>query len=456
MSKPTLYIIAGSANSHGALTLNAEAKLDYEIKPLDVMQGETRTPEFLAKNPYHGCPTLGDGDFHLWESNAILRYMADSNKLTDWYPTDLKTRAKVDQFLDFRQSTYYTHVSKSTYKHLGFGAGGGSDAPASARECLEGIAKHYLSAGKFIGGQEKPTIADLSFRPTLKLFLAIPGGFEFPSAIKEYIARFDKACPSYLNVWKPLEGYLAFLKGQQADEKKEDGLTLYYWPARGAMEPTRSMLALDNKLPGAGYTDHRAPWEIDLGSMNCGRVPLMKHNGEYIGQTAAIERYVAQVSGCFGVNDIEAAKIDSISQTVKEMKGAYLRLASYPGPHAEKDEKKRKELLDTWFDTPAPEGTKKEDMAKRMVRWWLRNIEAVVGGDGFAVGNKLSMADALLYNVLGEFDPLADDVDASAYVFGNKARTDQLVAEYPKVAKIVANFAAAPGVKKYLETRGKQ
>jgi glutathione S-transferase len=45
--------------------------------PADAQKGETRSAEFLAKNPFHCCPTLETGgeEHTVWESNAVLRYL---------------------------------------------------------------------------------------------------------------------------------------------------------------------------------------------------------------------------------------------------------------------------------------------------------------------------------------------------------------------------------------------
>ncbi len=54
-----------------------ELGLDYTFRALNAMQGELRSPEFLALNPGGKVPTLVDGDFVLTESGAIVAYLAD-------------------------------------------------------------------------------------------------------------------------------------------------------------------------------------------------------------------------------------------------------------------------------------------------------------------------------------------------------------------------------------------
>jgi len=59
------------------------------------------TPEYLAKNPMGLVPTMEDGDFVLWESNAIVRYLADVAGKAPWQPADAKGRGLASQWMDW-------------------------------------------------------------------------------------------------------------------------------------------------------------------------------------------------------------------------------------------------------------------------------------------------------------------------------------------------------------------
>jgi glutathione S-transferase len=213
----TVYTLGASANSIGIRTLVQECKLDdVTEKVLDVQKGETRTPEFIKKNPFHCCPTLEDGDLIVWESNAILRYVAAKYKLEAWYPTDLQQRAKVDQVLDYRQTSLYSHLAKTCYPGLGFG--GDKDAvegaiPGLVKE-LEAFASYYLKDGKFARGFEQPTIADLAIIPALHFTKVLGDKFKYPDEVQAYVDRFDKAVATYAGARAPLDGYLAYLASQ--------------------------------------------------------------------------------------------------------------------------------------------------------------------------------------------------------------------------------------------------
>ncbi|MFG6412809.1 glutathione S-transferase family protein [Roseateles sp. DC23W] len=59
-------------------------------------------PEFLALNPNALVPVLIDGDFTLWESNSICRYLAAKTGATPLLPADPKARARVEQWMDWQ------------------------------------------------------------------------------------------------------------------------------------------------------------------------------------------------------------------------------------------------------------------------------------------------------------------------------------------------------------------
>jgi glutathione S-transferase len=91
----------------------AEARMAYELVPVDLDKGENKTPEFLKLNPHGKVPVLLDGDFALPESNAILWYIAETNPDSDLVPYNDATpptrhaRARIHQWLDFAQTTLY-------------------------------------------------------------------------------------------------------------------------------------------------------------------------------------------------------------------------------------------------------------------------------------------------------------------------------------------------------------
>lgn len=79
-----------------------ELQAPYEFVLLDMKAGEHRQPEFLALNPMGKVPTVTEGEFKLWESGAILLYLAEKyNQL----PSNLEQRSQVYQWILFGNST---------------------------------------------------------------------------------------------------------------------------------------------------------------------------------------------------------------------------------------------------------------------------------------------------------------------------------------------------------------
>jgi glutathione S-transferase len=69
--------------------------------------GVVNTPEFLRLNPNGLVPTIDDEGFVLWESNAILRYLAAKHAAGTLWPTDVKDRALADRWLDWANTTLW-------------------------------------------------------------------------------------------------------------------------------------------------------------------------------------------------------------------------------------------------------------------------------------------------------------------------------------------------------------
>ena len=71
-----LYGFAGSPRTWKVRALASHLGIPLEFEHLDFANGENRTPEYLALNPTGRTPTLVDDDFVLWESDAIMQYLA--------------------------------------------------------------------------------------------------------------------------------------------------------------------------------------------------------------------------------------------------------------------------------------------------------------------------------------------------------------------------------------------
>jgi glutathione S-transferase len=95
-----------SSNVRKALWIAQELDLPYESLNAGGEFGINDQPEYLAKNPNGVVPMIEDGDFVLWESNAIVRYLAAQyGGDTNLYHQDPQTRASADKWMDWTTST---------------------------------------------------------------------------------------------------------------------------------------------------------------------------------------------------------------------------------------------------------------------------------------------------------------------------------------------------------------
>src|SRR5215467_7759731 len=95
----TLYELQPSPHARKVRLLAAELGIEINKVPVDPRIGETRTPEFLAKNPNGRVPTLEEDGFVLWESPAILKYLAGKRPDRGLCGgSDAKLRALIDQW----------------------------------------------------------------------------------------------------------------------------------------------------------------------------------------------------------------------------------------------------------------------------------------------------------------------------------------------------------------------
>ncbi len=81
-----------------------ELGLDWRQEDWGAGFRDTHVDEFRALNPNAMVPVLLDGDFVLWESNSIIRYLANRQGDEALYPREARARARVDQWLDWQAS----------------------------------------------------------------------------------------------------------------------------------------------------------------------------------------------------------------------------------------------------------------------------------------------------------------------------------------------------------------
>ena len=172
-------------------------------------------------------------------------------------------------------------------------------------------------------------------------------------------------------------------------------MKLTYFNVRGLAETSRILLAIG----GEEYEDFRYPLEVVdmtkhemvkkefdqdklegklVSSLN--KVPFLDVEGVIIPQSKAIERYLARRFNLMGDTDLQSAQIDSICECVRDFKDTY--------QYVRKAENKV-EATNQWF-------------TKTLVEK-LSLLENLVDGNGFTVGETLSLSDVVLYAFITQF-----------------------------------------------------
>jgi glutathione S-transferase len=99
-----------SVNVQKALWCCEEIDLRYNRIDAGAAFGVVNTPEYRSLNPNGLVPTIDDDGFVLWESNAVVRYLATKHSEGSLWPRDLATRASADRWMDWQQTTFWPAI----------------------------------------------------------------------------------------------------------------------------------------------------------------------------------------------------------------------------------------------------------------------------------------------------------------------------------------------------------
>ena len=108
-----LYDFLPSGNSYKIRLLLSLLEIPFQRIDINILNGETRTPEFLQKSPNGKIPLLEiDPDKFLAESNAILYYLSQD---TEYFPQDKYVQAQIMQWLFFEQYSHEPNIATARY-----------------------------------------------------------------------------------------------------------------------------------------------------------------------------------------------------------------------------------------------------------------------------------------------------------------------------------------------------
>lgn len=192
---------ATSINVRKVLWTCAELAIPFEQENWGAGFKSTADPDFLALNPNAMVPVIQDGDFTLWESNAIIRYLAASYGGEAPYPLPARARARVDQWMDWQASDLnrsWIFAFLSLVRHLP----SHQNAQALAAGCADwsrhmAILDRRLSAtGAYVAG-EAFSLADIPIGLSVNRWFETPLAHPHLPHVSAYYERLS-ARPGFL------------------------------------------------------------------------------------------------------------------------------------------------------------------------------------------------------------------------------------------------------------------
>jgi len=201
----TLYSMQRSGNSYKVRLALAQLDIPYRKVEIDILQGESRTPEFLAMNPSGHVPLLEVSPRrYLGESNAILWFVADGTELA---PADPVERAEAMQWMFFEQHSLEPNIG-AAYFWLALIKGGRELQSHALEDWMEngyralGVMETHLTRHRFFVGDHF-TIADIA----LYAYTHVADQCDFDlsrfPAVRAWLARVAEE-PGYISMtWQP-------------------------------------------------------------------------------------------------------------------------------------------------------------------------------------------------------------------------------------------------------------
>jgi glutathione S-transferase len=190
-----LYRTPKSGHAHRVELFLSLLSLPYELVDVDMRGGQNRTPEYLAMNPFGQVPVIDDNGLVLYDSNAILVYLARSYGDERWMPTDVLGQAKVQQWFSLAAGPIFNGPCAARLVKL-FGAPIDLERAKSIADKLFATLEPMFAKRAFaLGGS--PTVADVAAYSYIAH--APEGGLDlgpYP-ALRAWLARIE-ALPGFV------------------------------------------------------------------------------------------------------------------------------------------------------------------------------------------------------------------------------------------------------------------
>jgi len=178
----------------------------FERVHVDYFKAEQKEPAYTALNPNASVPAMKDGDFVLWESNAILQYAADKLGRDSAYPRELRARADINRWLLWESSSWfpscYVFLVENCVKPL-LGAEPDPavlEAQLAQFHKLAGILDTRLARQTWIAG-DHPTIADIVLAAPMHLHAEQRLPLADHPHLRRWMIENVEALPSWQKTW---------------------------------------------------------------------------------------------------------------------------------------------------------------------------------------------------------------------------------------------------------------
>lgn len=160
----------------------AEKNVDYELEEIDIFADSGPPAEYLAHNPFGTIPCLMHGDFCLYETGAISRYVDETFPGNALQPSTSARRARMNQIISILDCYTYRPMVWDVYVQRIVVTGGGGQADeslvAAALPTLEKVLQQLnllRDDYEFLAG-DSISLADLHAYPMLRYFIEAPEG----------------------------------------------------------------------------------------------------------------------------------------------------------------------------------------------------------------------------------------------------------------------------------------
>ncbi len=197
-----LYGHPKSPNVTAVLAVAHELAIDLEFQEVNLPGGEQKQSAFLRLNPNGKVPVLEDGDFVLWESGAIMQYLASMKPGNSLWPADDRTRADITRWQMWRFGDWGAGGSMVIWENLikKLLSGGEPDSTLvmKGEELFRNgasVLNNHLNQREFLVGS-RPTLADFS--------VAVP--LVYGTAARLPLDNFPKILRWYARI-KKIEGW---------------------------------------------------------------------------------------------------------------------------------------------------------------------------------------------------------------------------------------------------------